>query len=51
MEYGIVEERSVQELEIEVKKYIDIGWEPIGGVTTSFTYNIDRFYQAMIKRK
>jgi len=55
MKYQIIEASSASELEKNVRREIDEGWEPQGGVATiyqgeqSLTFNQARFYQAMIK--
>lgn len=50
MEYEIVMAKEASELEEQVNEMIKEGWIPCGGVTISVVYNVDRYYQAMIKK-
>lgn len=47
-DYLIVNESTIEDLEREVKDYIDIGWMVIGGVSSFHDTSI-HFTQAMIK--
>ena len=48
--YKIVEEQSKFSLEREVNKIIKEGWKPQGGLQiVRDSYNIEKFYQAMVK--
>ena len=62
MEYKIIFETSVENLENQVRGFLENGWEPLGGVSVSETLEHDvgvfsrdeysmSFVQAMIKRK
>ena len=49
-EYKIVEEQSEFSLEIKVNKMIKEGWRPQGGlIIMKDSYDLDKFYQAMVK--
>ena len=50
MNYRIVEERSRYELQDEVKKLIELGWVPQGGVVfVRLNALIETWAQAMVK--
>jgi len=58
-EYAVVEELTVRNLELIVKEHIELGWQPLGGVSIShgLAYRedcedtIEQYYyaQAMVK--
>lgn len=52
--YMIVQKDNVVDLMLEVNKYIDDGWEPLGGLVAEsyklFKVYQSYFYQAMIKK-
>jgi uncharacterized protein DUF1737 len=52
MKYLIAEANSAADLQKKVQKYIEEGWEPLGGVSVA-TYGALTwwYYQALIKRQ
>lgn len=53
IEYDVIESTSGYRLAEEVKKSIERGWEPIGGVAVTHQENGDpqRFFQAMTRQR
>lgn len=51
MEYKVVAEESVPDVEVEVAKLIGEGWVPQGGfmVAVETEFEVSWFYQAMVK--
>lgn len=50
MKYKIIEKESKIDLEREINKLIDDGWEPIGGISYSCGYGYgENYVQAVIK--
>ncbi len=50
MEYVIVSDESIHNLSILVNGRIRNGWEPLGGISSGKTYDLNVFVQAMIKK-
>jgi hypothetical protein len=52
MKYLIVEATSAQALQQNVQKYLDDGWQPLGGLAVA-TYGMGQwwYYQALFKRE
>lgn len=50
-ECKIVEEHNEFSLEIKINKMIKDGWKPQGGLQiVKDSYDIEKFYQAMVKK-
>ena len=47
--YTIVQGRSIQEIMVKVNVMIGMGWQPLGGISTTSTPepSVQMFYQAM----
>ncbi len=51
VDYRICVARSTTDIENEVLEYIKGKWKPQGGICIEVSYNVARFYQAMIKEE
>jgi len=52
IDYNILQDRNISDLEIQVKNLIKIGWVPLGGISViCLSYSYETFYytQVMIK--
>ena len=48
--YAILRNTDSNRLEIEVIKYMEEGWEPIGGIGVYKQYDSAMLYQAMVRK-
>ena len=51
MEYQVCEANTIDTLHYHMKKYICVGWRPIGGVSVVYLEQTEewKYYQAMIR--
>jgi hypothetical protein len=49
--YKIIKETSIYSLEMEVLRYVKMGWFPIGGVSEITDYGAITYVQAMVKEQ
>ena len=53
--YMIVDGFSCSDLQEQVNKYIEIGWQPIGGLSikysrnSSYFHTVEEYYQTMVR--
>ena len=51
VDYKVVNNTNISDLCREVKVYISNGWEPQGGVSSTWLDRVEYFYQAVVKKR
>lgn len=49
IDYTILTNLSHHNLIKDVKAYIELEWQPLGGITTTYAGHTEYFWQAMVK--
>lgn len=49
IEYGVISTSTVDKLDTRVNAFIELGWQPLGGVSQGSHMSEEKFSQAMVK--
>jgi hypothetical protein len=49
IKYGLVSTSTVDKLDARVNAFIELGWQPLGGVSQGSHMSEEKFSQAMVK--